>query len=278
LGAVAVAAQSVLKSFMQIINYSENLLVKKHRGTMPIILTCPHGGSEPPPSVQEREKDKTPRGCNFTTSRDVETDTIAESVAEKILQLTGLSPYIVIAVFHRKFIDANRRLECAFTDSSAKAFYEEYHKSISEYVSEILQENDGRGFLFDIHGIREISEDPADIYLGTVNGETLQPSFQRADIFKRHGLHGLLQASRHLVGDEGANTVFQYRVSPADKEAEETAQVRGGFTVRKYAALMSNCIQLEIADTLRKDEEKRRFIIEDLAFAMINFVRRHSPF
>jgi hypothetical protein len=41
---------------------------------------------------------------------------------------------------------------------------------------------------------------------------------------------------------------------------------------------MINCIQIEIADTLRKDEEKRRFIIEDLAFAMINFVRRHSPF
>jgi hypothetical protein len=63
--------------------------------------------------------------------------------------------------------------------------------------------------------------------LGTVNGKTLQPSFQRADIFKRHGLHGLLQASRHLVGSEGADTVFQYRVSPADKEAEETDKVRG---------------------------------------------------
>jgi len=263
---------------MQVINYSKNLLVKKHRGTMPIILTCPHGGSESPPSVQEREEAKTPSGCNFTTSRDVQTDAITESVAERILQLTGLSPYIVIAEFHRKFIDANRRLECAFTDSTAKAFYEEYHNSISEYVNEILQENDDRGFLFDIHGIREISEDPADIYLGTVNGKTLQPSFQRADIFKRHGLHGLLQASRHLVDSEGADTVFQYRVSPADKEAEETDKVRGGFTIRQYADLMINCIQIEIADTLRKDEEKRRFIIEDLAFAMINFVRRHSSF
>ncbi|HEY9650908.1 MAG TPA: hypothetical protein V6C95_09605 [Coleofasciculaceae cyanobacterium] len=263
---------------MQIINYSENLFVKKHRGTMPIILTSPHGGSESPPSVQEREKANTPKGCNFTTSRDLKTDIITESVAEKIFQLTGLSPYIVIAQFHRKFIDANRRLECAFTDSNAKTFYEEYHSSISEYVTEVLQENDGRGFLFDIHGIREISEDPADIYLGTVNGKTLQPSFQRADIFKRHGLHGLLQASRHLVGGEGADTVFQYRVSPADKEAKETDEVRGGFTVRNYAELMINCIQIEIADTLRKDEQKRGFIIEDLAFAMINFVRRHSPF
>ena len=254
--------------------------MKKHRGTMPIILTCPHGGTGTPLGVQEREKTKTESSCrNFTRSRDVETDIVTEGVAQKILQLTGLSPYVVIAEFSRKFIDANRELKCAFNvdDSNAKAFYEEYHNSISDSVSQILQDNNNRGFLFDIHGIREIPEDPADIYLGTANGKTL-PNLQRMDIFKAHGLHGLLKASRHQIGSEGTDSVFQYRVSPTDVDSRETNQVRGGFTVRRYADLMINCIQIELADTLRQNEEKRNLIIEDLAFAMINFVRRHSLF
>jgi hypothetical protein len=265
---------------MHIINYSESLFVKRYRGTMPIILTCPHGGLESPPSVKEREETKTPSNCgNFTKNRDLETDTITEGIAEKILELTGLSPYVVTAKFHRKFIDANRNLDCAFTDSDAKEFYEEYHNRISDYVSQILEENNNRGFLFDIHGIKELEKDPADIYLGTANNKSLQPNFNRANIFKRHGLHGLLRASRHQIGLGGANTVFEYRVSPANENAKETDRVRGGFTVREYAEKSKiNCIQIEIADTIRDNEEKRGFVIEDLAFAMINFVRRHSPF
>jgi hypothetical protein len=264
---------------MHIINYSESFFVKRHRGTMPIILTCPHGGLESPPSVKEREEAKTPSNCgNFTKDRDLETDTITEGIAEKILELTGLSPYVVIAKFHRKFIDANRSLDCAFTDSDAKEFYEEYHNRISDYVSQILEENNNRGFLFDIHGISEEKlEVSADIYLGTGNGDTLQANFKREDIFKRHGLHGLLDASRHQTRLGGTNSVFEYRLSPASISEEEI--LPGGFTVREYAKkLKINCIQIEIESNIRKNEEKRSFIIEDLAFAMINFVRRHSPF
>lgn len=270
-----------LKGFMQVINYSKKFLVKRHRGTMPIILTCPHGGLEPPPNVEERDEASTLKDgdCDFKIKRDKETDTITEGVAQKILQLTGLSPYIVIASFHRKFIDANRRLKCAFTDSDAKVFYEEYHDQILKYVKQLLQENDGKGFLFDIHGIKEIVTDEADIYLGTANGKTLQPSFNRVDIFKRHGLHGILSAFRHQTRLGGPDNIFKYRVSPANEEAKETDGVSGGFTVREYAEKWKiNCIQIELADTIRNSEEKRSFVIEDLAFAMINFVRRHSPF
>ena len=50
-----------------------------------------------------------------------------------------------------------------------------------------------------------------------------------------------------------------------------------GFTVRRYGVFI-NSIQVEIADTIRDFEQKRLFFIEDLAFAIINFVRRHAPF
>jgi hypothetical protein len=262
---------------MGIVKYSESRLVKRHRGTMPVILTCPHGGSESPAKVRERNRNSTPSGCDFETDRDNETVSITEAVAQKILEVSGLSPYVVVARFHRRFIDANRRRECAFTDPDGRSFYDEYHKWINEYVSQIGLQNANLGFLFDIHGVRVISDDPADIYLGTVNGATLAPNFNRDSIFYRHGLHGLLRAARHQTGILGLGSTFQYRVSPENAAATETGEVEGGFTVRHYARSIS-CIQIELADTIRNDGEKRGFLIEDLAFAIINFTRRHAPF
>jgi hypothetical protein len=264
---------------MQIVTYEEDRLVKRHRGTMPVILTCPHDGTEAPPGVQTRTKEATPDGCQFTIDSDLHTAFITQSVAQKILDLTGLSPYAVIASFDRKFIDANRPrspVNCAFTDPDAKPFYDEYHNRIAGFVDEIRVQNGNRGFLFDIHGKVEIPEDPADIYLGTDNGGSLLPGFDRAGIFMQHGLKGLLKAVRREPRPAPA-PVFQYRLSPVDGEAPENASVDGGFTVRRYGVFI-NSIQIEIADTIRDSEQRRLFLIEDSAFAIINFVRRHAPF
>jgi hypothetical protein len=92
----------------------------------------------------------------------------------------------------------------------------------------------------------------------------------------QHGLQGLLKSVRRETGPAPA-PVFKYRLSPADAKAPENASVDGGFTVRRYGVFI-NSIQIEIADTIRDFEQKRLFLVEDLAFAMINFVRRHAPF
>ena len=36
---------------MGTITYEETNLVSRHRGTLPVILTCPHGGDKQPPGV-----------------------------------------------------------------------------------------------------------------------------------------------------------------------------------------------------------------------------------
>jgi hypothetical protein len=262
---------------MQLVTYEERLLVKRHRGTMPVILTCPHDGGERPANVPERTRAQTPASCDFEASRDLEAATITAAVAQRILEETALSPYVVLAKFHRRYVDANREARCAFTDLGAQPFYGEYHSHIDGYVREILEQNDGRGFLFDIHGTRVIDTDPADVYLGTADGRSLPSSFDRNDLFKQHGLHGLLAAARHLTGGPGVDPVFAYRVSPIDAATPETRQVSGGFTVRYYGARISS-VQIEVANTLRADVASRALFIEDLAFAIVNFVRRHAVF
>ena len=202
---------------------------------------------------------------------------MTEAVAQKILDLTGLSPYVVIAQFHRKYIDANRSEACAFTDLDARPFYLEYHARVAEFVTEVLRQNQGRGFLFDIHGTQVIAGDPADIYIGTANGASLPAGFDRRSLFMQHGLHGLFVAARHPTGPDGQGPVFSYRVSPANDTVPETSAVSGGFTIRQYGATI-NCIQVEIANTVRDDPATRDFFIADLAPAIVNFVRRYAPF
>lgn len=245
---------------------------------MPIILTCPHDGAEAPTGVATRSESATPDACQFKTGTDSRTREITEAVAQRVLDLTGLSPYVVIALFHRKYIDANRRAECAFTDADAEPFYQEYHSRIDLYVKQIVAQTFGQGFLFDIHGTRVIDEDPADIYLGTANGGTLLPDFNRDSLFHQAGLHGLLTWSRHRTGIGGWGPTFNgFRVSPAHPAATETGEVNGGFTVRRLGSVI-NSIQVEITGPIRDDGERRGFVIDDLATGIINHTRRHARF
>jgi len=154
-------------------------------------------------------------------------------------------------------------VNCAFKDPDAKPFYDVYHNRIAGFVNEIRGQNGNRGLPFDIHGKVEIPEDPADIYLGTDKGGSLLPGFDRASIFMQHGLQGLLKSVRCEMEPPPA-PVFQYRLSPADSKAPENSSVDGGFTVQRYGVFI-NSIQVEIADTIRNFEQKRVFLIEDLA-------------
>jgi hypothetical protein len=265
---------------MVIVTYSETRLVKRHQGTMPIVLTCPHDGTETPPGVTERTEANNPPACGaFKVSRDTNAADVTERVAQRILETTGLSPYVVIARFGRRFIDANRERPCAFvadTAAAAAPFYDEYHETIKGFVRELLTENDGRGFLFDIHGTRPFDGDPGTLFLGTDNGGSLSRGFSRDLLFARHGLNGLLSAVRRPPLTPPGGEDFHYTVSPANADAVENPAVDGGFTVRNQSAQL-NCVQIEIVRDLRVDETLRGFLVEDLAAAIPNFVRRYAP-
>lgn len=183
---------------------------------------------------------------------------------------TGLSPYVVITQYHRKYINAPNRTEaCAFTDAKKPPpFYREYHDCIAGYAGQILGQNGGRGFLFDIHGTQVIAADPADIYLGTANGASLPAGFDRQKpLYAARSTRPAQGARRQLDG--GAEPPFQYRVSPADEHTPETGRtVSGGFTIKHYGAII-NSIQIKTADTLHADPALRAFFVDDLASALV---------
>lgn len=257
---------------MWTIDYETIAFVSRHRGTLPVILGCPHDGEDKPSGVSEREG--SPPGCPpFNKLRDLHTREITTGVAQRLLDIFGEAPYVVIAEFHRKYIDANRARECAYEIPAAnevpaaQQYYDEYHDTLRNFVNEVRAETGGLGLLFDIHGTRVIDDDPADLYLGTDNGKTVDRLLQvdPQALFRRRSLRGFLEAAGYVV-------------SPKQPGIPETSAVDGGYTVRIYGSSHEDgvdAIQLEIASPLRNDKDKRAALIETLAYAIGNLVARY---
>ena len=254
---------------MWTISYITENFVSRHRGTLPVLLTCPHGGGEQPPDVPERTGEGIPSDCHFQPSADLRTREVTVGVAQRILEICGEAPYVVIADFHRKFIDANRRApECAYEVPAAQRYYDEYHGGVLEFVDEINAENGGLGLLFDIHGTAGIDEDPADLYLGTDNGNSVARllTADPSALFRRRSLRGFLQAGGYVV-------------SPKQPGIPETPTLDGGHTVKTYGS--SNvggldAVQIEIAAPHRIEQDQRERLIEHLAYAIVNLVDRYA--
>lgn len=254
---------------MWTIDYDEKQMVSRHAGALPVLLTCPHGAgvTAQPPGVTQRT---TQAGCPPNKlNGDTFTREIATAIAQLLLETLGESPYVVIAGFHRKFIDANRAPDCAFNASESAAalpFYNEYHQTIRAFIDEIRAQNGTRGFLFDIHGTTVIDDDKADLYIGTDNGNSVQRLFTSDPfaVFGRRSLRGLLQAAGYII-------------SPGEQGIPEDPQVDGGFTTQTYGSSQPDgldAMQLEIALPIRQSAPRRQAFIEHLGRAIASLSAR----
>jgi N-formylglutamate amidohydrolase len=246
---------------MWMIAYETTRLVSRHRGNLPVVLACPHDGTASPP-VPERTGSGLPARCHFTKSRDLRSRAITTGVAQRLLELRGEAPYVVMADFHRKYIDANRSADCAYEVAAAQPYYDEYHRTLRSFVDEVRSENGGPGLLFDIHGTAGIASDPADLYLGTAAGSSIA-RLLRIDahaMSRRRGLVGLLAAAGYVVSLD----------PPA---------LGGGYTVETYGTCHPrgiDAIQVEIAAALRANADKRAVLIENLARAICSLADRYA--
>jgi N-formylglutamate amidohydrolase len=250
--------------------YQSVLLVERLRGTLPVVLACGHDGAEQPEGVRARKSERFPPECDFNASGDLRVTELTRALAERLRERAGESPYVVIAEFHRRYIDANRSERCACEPGPAQNFYREYHGALRGFVDEIRAESGGIGLLLDLHGVQRRDEAPADIYIGTENGLTvsaLRESTSDDALYRRRGLVGLLQAAG-------------YTLLPAAAGAAEHPAFTGGYTVETYGSDHADgidAIQLEIAAELRTNAAARTKLATDLADAIASLVPRWLP-
>jgi N-formylglutamate amidohydrolase len=231
-------------------------MVSASKGALPLILTVPHDGGELLGPIPVRTKG--------AVVRDAGTRELAERVATLLDERLGKRPYLVIANFSRKHLDANRAEQDAMESQEALPAYRAYHDQIASFVGEIKRRFPMRALLLDVHGQ---SDDPNTTFRGTRAGLTAKA------LLSRFG-PSALQGEKSITGILAAKG---YQVNPAVAEVTllEDRRFVGGYTVFTYGSHRSegiDAIQLEFG----KYHRASKHLAEDLAEALIVFMTQYE--
>ena len=232
-------------------------------GGLPIILTAPHGGNDCVAGVPERKGAGVPK---FTTKTDVNTDLLTERLASAVEEKLGRRPYVVVARFHRKYIDVNRRPEEAYESIEAKATYEAYHSAIASACKEISARW-GAGLLLDIHGQ---AFEPDVVIRGTQDGKTVAHLLKQ---FGRDSVYGDIS----LVGELARQGFGVF--PPVGSSEPENPNYSGGYTVGTHGSKSGgsmDAIQLELGADYRRSEVLTE-VASKMAAAIGAFAKRYLP-
>ena len=133
--------------FSQTKVYGTNSYVEYRVGTLPIVITVPHGGFLTPSLIPDRT-------CNDpVTVTDAYTIETAEKISAALFSATGFYPHIVICNLNRSKLDCNRTLaEGACGNSRAETAWNEYHNFITTAKNAANLQYNNKIFLVDLHG------------------------------------------------------------------------------------------------------------------------------
>jgi len=115
-------------------------------GSMPIILSAPHGGYLNPTDILDRDC----TDCTYVM--DANTQELVRAVAAALHARTGCYPHVVINRLHRRKLDANRDLpEAADGDPIAGQAWTEFQGYLDQ-AGEAVTSAFGKGLYLDLHG------------------------------------------------------------------------------------------------------------------------------
>ena len=113
-------------------------------GTMPVIISAPHGGRLEPGELPTR-------GCG-TNEMDDNTDVLIKEIQKKCFDQFGVYPYIIVNRLHRKKLDPNRNESVATCgNSTTKIYFDAFHNFIDAASADITTKF-GKGLYIDLHG------------------------------------------------------------------------------------------------------------------------------
>jgi N-formylglutamate amidohydrolase len=231
-------------------------------GNLPLVLVAPHGGREAIPGIGIRQGNGVPQ---FKTGRDHNTAELAAAIAVKLGEMSGAKPFLVIARFDRKYIDANRPSAGAYEALEAQPYYAAFHSAVDQACKQI-RKLWGRGLLLDIHG--QATEANV-IFRGTRHGKSV------ADLVQRFGQQALT-GPRSILG-QLAQRGYEIRPDPSINDRE--SRYSGGHTAQTYGSHRAtgiDAIQLEFGIRLRARDTVDR-TAADVAAAIRVFAREYLP-
>jgi hypothetical protein len=113
-------------------------------GSLPLVLTAPHGGSLQPTEIPDR--------AWGTLAQDRNTKELTLAIREALHARTGAYPHAIISNLHRAKLDPNREiLEAAQGNPDAERAWWEF-QIFAEEAGNLVEESFGEGLHLDLHG------------------------------------------------------------------------------------------------------------------------------
>lgn len=236
--------------------YDPASVIEAVPGTLPLLLTVPHDGADFLGMYPSRT-----RGA---TVRDLGTRDLARAVSERLFELTGRRPYLVVAKFTRKQLDVNRAQADAMESEGLLPAYRAYHDQVAAYVAQMRAAFPDGSLMIDVHGQ---ADEPDTTFRGTRGGLTT------SRLVARHG-PAAIQGPDSITGELAARG---YPVNPAPDAAtlREDPRFAGGYTVFTYGSHRPDgidAIQLEFG----RQHRANRQLAEDLAGAIMRFMKAYG--
>jgi N-formylglutamate amidohydrolase len=241
-------------------------LVLTGEGSIPILISAPHGGTLGLPGVAPREGKGLKTGASgFFVGRDGGTQELALAVAQAIEEEFGEKPYFVVSATHRKYLDPNRPASIALEDQAMQPVYDRYHQTMAKFTTQILNKHQ-QGLLLDLHGQGSKRDT---VFRGTNNGKTVSRLIREFGKTAHEGeqsFFGILKSTG-------------WTVHPDPFGGKEQSGFTGGYIVQTYGSHQAagiDAMQLEMGAIYRTKESRER-IARELAKAIAQYSNLYLP-
>jgi len=263
-------------------HFGVNDYTEWHPGTLPIIISAPHGGSLEPGEIPDRSF-----GVTVTDLRTREVTVALEAAIEARF---GARPHVIISNLRRTKLDPNREIgEAAQGSPPAERAWREYHAFIDSASAEV--EALGGGLYIDMHGhgheiqrielgylYNDIILFRTDSLMDDLDGEdsSIQALAERTQI----------PFSELLRGEESVGGLLEARgypsvPSPTFPDAGGAPFFSGGFSTVRHGSRDGGSvdgIQFELNwDGVRDSAANRAAFVEALAEVLEIWVAQHYP-
>ena len=254
--------------------FGRNQYVEYIAGSLPFVLSAPHGGRDKPDELPDREKG--------TFAFDTNTQELARAIDDEFVARTGQHPHVIICKVTRRKIDCNREIvEGAAGHPLTEKTWKDFQGFIETAQKAVVAKH-GKGFYIDLHG-----HGHADARLelgyahnreefGRTDAELAKPEFIRKGTLQFFALKDPAAYPALLHGPQGFGGLMEkagYPSTPSPgKPVPGEPYFNGGYNVRTHTAPGTGFAGLQIESNSKgvrdTDASRRKFaaaLVEQLA-------------
>jgi len=261
--------------------FGRNRYIEYLAGDLPVILSAPHGGHEPPGELPDREQG--------TFAYDTNTQELARAIADELHARTGHWPHLIICRLHRRKVDCNREIgEGAAGNALAEQAWREFQGFIDAAQKTVEREH-GRGLYVDLHGHGHIEQRLELGYLHTAeqlalsDAELNEPPNAAESSLRAIAILGRMPYADLIRGPSSFGALMEQQGFPSSPSPSNPHPpppfFRGGYNTARHGRDAAPVAGLQIETNsrgVRDTAQNRAKFARALASALDTFLAVHA--